>query len=189
MKIKLSWIITAVVLVSIASLLVPRLRYFFPSSAVSAWEPARVEQATPESTVNLMFQMTDQGGEADNPKDVMTDRLNNMHMLQGKGAMTPEEQKFAALFLNKERSAAIYGALRANLAKSAQITANNTTGETSVIAVTVDIFPDHSSDWVPTPCTVELKKRGDNWYIDDVKSPRVPEGIYQKFKQKMGYAQ
>jgi len=135
-----------------------------------------------------MFQITDQGGEADDPKEVMTDRLDTMHMLQGKEKMTPEEQKYAGLFLNNERSAAIYEALRGSLATSAHITANNTTGDSAVISATLKIFPDRAEDWVSTTCTVELKKRGPNWYVDDVKSPRVPDGVYQKFKQKMGYA-
>jgi hypothetical protein len=187
MKIKLGWIITAVALVSIASIVIPRLRYFFPSSGVSAWEPARPDQATPEATVNLMFQMTDQGGAEGDPKEVMTDRLDNMHMLQGKDKMTPEEQKFAGLFLNNERSAAIYTALRSNLVNSARITANNTTGDSAVISATVQIYPDHSEDWVSTTCTVELRKRGPNWYVDELKSPHVPDGVYQGFKQRMSY--
>jgi hypothetical protein len=187
MKIKLP-IITAIALVSIVSLLIPRLRYFFPSSGVSAWEAARPEQATPEATANLMFQMIDQGGEADNPKEVMTDRLDYMHMLQGKEKMTPEEQKFAGLFLNNERGAAIYAALRGSLANSARITANSTTGDSAVISATMEYYPDRTADWVSTTCTVELKKRGPNWYVDELKSPHEPDGVYQGFKQRMGYA-
>jgi hypothetical protein len=187
MKIKLSWIFTGLLLFTIAGYIIPRWKYWFPAQA-SASEPARPEQATPESTVNLMFQMTDQGGETDNPKTLMDDRLDYMHMLQGKAKMTPEEQRFADLFLDNQRSAAIYTALRANLAKSAHITANNTTGDSAVINATVDIFPEHGEDWVPTTCTVELKKRGPNWYIDDVKTPHLPDGVYHAFKQRLGSA-
>jgi hypothetical protein len=188
MKMKLlTWIPVALLLFTIAGYVVPRWKYWYPAQA-SSWEPARAEQATPESTVNLMFQMTDQGGEADDPKVVMTDRLDNMHMLQGKDKMTPEEQKFAGLFLNNERSVAIYEVLRRNLANSARITANNTTGDSATISATVKIFPDGSEDWASTTFTVELKKRGPNWYVDDLKSPHSPDGVYQNFKQKMGYA-
>jgi hypothetical protein len=185
MKIKLPLVTLAILLFTIGGYVVPRWKYWYPAQA-SSWEPARAEQATPESTVNLMFQMTDQGGEADSPKDVMTDRLDNMHMIQGKEARTPEEQRFVGLFLDNQRAAAIYSALRHNLANSASITANSATGDTAVIGATVKIYPDHSEDWTSTTCTVQLKKRGDNWYVDDVKTPRVPDGIYQAFKQRLG---
>ncbi|HKN77261.1 MAG TPA: hypothetical protein VJW94_18940 [Candidatus Acidoferrum sp.] len=187
MKIRISLISTAILLFAIGGYVIPRWKYWYPAQA-SSWEPARAEQATPESTVNLMFQITDQGGEADDPKAVMDDRLDTMHMIQGKEKMTPEEQRYAGLFLDNERSAAIYEALRGSLATSAHITANNMTGDSAVISATMKIYPDHTEDWVPTTCTVELKKRGPNWYVDDLKSPRVPDGVYQKFRQKMGDA-
>jgi hypothetical protein len=188
MKIKLWWIIVAVALVSIGSVLVPRLRYWFPSSETGASEPARAEQATPEAVVTSMFQMTDQGGqsESDNPRDVITDRLNDMHLVTGKD-MTPEEQKFANLFLNTERSAAIYNYLKGELTKSANITADNSTGDSAIVSVAVKVFLENGSDWVDSTCTVELKKRGPNWYVDELKSPRMPGGLYQRYKQRMGY--
>jgi hypothetical protein len=185
-KAKLSWITAAVLLVSIAGYIGPRLKYWFPSTH-GASEPPRAEQGTPEATVTSMFQMTDQGGESDNPKDVITDRLDYGHMLQGKD-LTPEEQKFVALFWDNQRSAAIYVALRSALTKSASITANNVTGDSAVVSVAVQMFPEHGSDWVPYTCTVELKKRGPNWYVDEVKSPRVLAGIYHGFKQRLGSA-
>jgi len=185
MKIKLTWITMALLLITIGGYVAPRWKYCFPSQA-SAWEPARPEQATPEATVNLMFQMIDQGGPADRLKEVMTDRLDYAHMLQGKDKMTPEEQKFSRLFLDNQRSAAIYAALRHNLVNSASITANNTTGDTAVIGASVKIYPDRSEDWTSSTCTIELKRRGDNWYVDDIKTPHVPDGIYHGFKQKLG---
>jgi len=48
--------------------------------------------------VTSVFQTTDQGGDSDNANEVMTDRLNTMHLIQGKEKMTPEEQKFDGLF-------------------------------------------------------------------------------------------
>jgi hypothetical protein len=186
MKMRLSWIIVAVALVSIGSVVVPRLRYWFPSSETRASEPARAEQATPEAVVTSMFQMTDQGGESDNPHDVITDRLNDAHLVTGKD-MTPEEQKFADLFLNHERSAAIYNYLRGELTKSASVTAANATGDSAVVSVAAKVFLENGSDWVDSTCTVDLKKRGPNWYVDELKSPRMPGGLYQRYKQRMGY--
>ena len=185
MKIKLWWIIAAISLVSIAGYVIPNLKYWFPSTHAAS-EPAREEQATPDATVNTMFQMTDQGGASDNPKEVLDDRLDYGHMLQGKDAMTPEEQKFASLFLDNQRSASIYAAMRSALAKSASITSTNTDGDSAVVSVALQTFPDKGSDWVNDTCTVELKKRGTNWYVDELKTPRLPDGIYHTFKQRLG---
>jgi len=161
MKIKLSWIIRAVVLVSLAAVIVPRLKYWMPSATPGASEPARAEQATPEATVNSVFQTTDQGGESENPKDVLIDRLDDTHLVTGKD-MTAEEQKFAALFWDHQRSAATYVYLRARLTRAASITANNIDGDSAVVSVAMKSFPNHGSDWVDSTCTVELKKRGPN---------------------------
>jgi hypothetical protein len=183
MKIKLWWIIVALTLVTVAGYVMPRLKYWFPSSGPSASEPARAEQATPDNTVNAVFQMVDQGEPDDNPKEALDDRLDDTHLLTGK-EMTPDEKKFAGLFLEQQRSAAIYHYLRANLAKSASITGDSATGDIVVVSVTLQTFPDHGSDWEPSTCTVELKKRGPNWYVDELKSPRMPNGVFATFRQR-----
>ena len=61
MKVKLSWITMAVLLVTIGGYVGPRLKYWFPSMP-GFTEAARAEQATPEATANAMFQAIDQGG-------------------------------------------------------------------------------------------------------------------------------
>jgi hypothetical protein len=186
MKIRLSWIIRAVVLVSLAAIIVPRLKYWMPSATPGASEPARAEQETPETTVNSVFQITDQGGgESENPKELLTDRLDDTHLVTGKD-MTAEEQNFAMLFWDNQRSAAIYVYLRARLTTAASITSSNTNADSAVVSVAMKVFPEHSSDWVDSTCTVELKKRGPNWYVDELKPTELPGGIYQKFKQKLG---
>jgi hypothetical protein len=187
MKIKLGWIISAVALLSIAGILLPRLKYSLPSLGPGVSEAARDEQATPEATVTSMFQMTDQGEDLSNFKEVVSDRLNYAHMLQGKDAMTPEEQKFAGLFWDNQRSAAIYAYLRHRLTTSASITANNTTGDSAVVNVKVKIFSEKDSEWwVDSTYTVELKKRGPNWYVDELKSSQWPDGVYHQFKKRLG---
>lgn len=185
MKIKLSWIISAVTLFIIAAYIVPRLKYWFPSSGPAASEPARDEQATPEATVTTMFQITDQGEESSNPKDVISDRLDYAHMFVGKD-MTPEELKFASLFWENQRSAAIYAYLRRGLTTAASITSDNTTGDSAVITAAVKIQPKDSADWVDSVYTVELKKRGPNWYVDELKSPKLPEGVCHTFRERFG---
>jgi len=177
MKIRLSWIILALVLVSIAPILVPRLRYWIPFSP-RASEPARAEQSTPEATVNAMFRTTDQGGESDNRHNVITDRLDYSDMLQGTD-MTGEEQEFAALFLDNRRSAIIYAILRHALTTSARITASDVKGHSAVVRVAARAI--QGSDWLDYTCTVELKKRGPNWYVDELRSPRIPGGFYHGF--------
>jgi len=185
MKVKLSWITLAVLLVTIGGYVGPRLRYRFPSTP-GFTEAARAEQATPEATANAMFQVIDQGEPSEeNPKEALDDRMDYGHMLSGKD-ITPEEQKFVALFWDNQRSASIYSVLRANLARSATITGTNVSGDSVVLSVDLQVMAEHGSEWVPYTCTVELKKRGPNWYIDEVKSPRLPAGIYHTFKQRLG---
>jgi hypothetical protein len=175
MKIRLSWIILALVLVLN---IVPRLRYWTASSR-GASESARAEQSTPEATVNALFQTTDQGGELDNPHNVMTDRLDYADMLRGTD-MTGEEEEFAALFLDNQRSAIIYAILRHALTTSARITASEVKGDSAVVRVAARAI--QGSDWVDYTCTVELKKRGPNWYVEELRSPRIPGGFYHGFQ-------
>jgi hypothetical protein len=185
MRVKLSWISLAVLLAVIAGYVGPKLKYWIPSTP-GFTESARAEQANPEATANAMFQAIDQGAPSEeNPKEALDDRMDYGHMLQSKD-LTPNEQKFVALFWDNQRSAAIYATLRGSLPKSATVTANNVAGDSAVVNVDLQVMPDHGSDWVPYTCTVELKKRGPNWYIDEVKSPRVPAGIYHAFKQRLG---
>jgi hypothetical protein len=135
-----------------------------------------------------MFQMADQYREGAPADELLADRLNNMHMLQEKEARTPEEQKFVDLFLDNQRAAAIYTYLRHSLATSAKITATQTTGDATVLSIALEVQPEHSSEWVPATCTVDLKKRGPNWYVDDLKTPRSPDGVYHAFKERLGSA-
>src|SRR5271167_1646966 len=107
MKIRLPLITLAILLFTVGGYVIPRWKYWYPAQA-SSWEPSRTEQAAPESTVNLMFQMTDQYHDGVPADELITDRLNNMHMLEGKKDRTPEEQKFVDLFLDNQRGAAIY---------------------------------------------------------------------------------
>jgi hypothetical protein len=185
MKVKPSWLIMLVALISVAGVIAPRLKYWFPSSGPAASEPAREEQATPEATVTAMFQATDQGSDLDNPNQLLTDRLDYAHLFTGK-EMTPEEQKFVSLFWENQRSAAIYAYLRRGLTTAASITSNNTTADSAVVTAAVRIQPKDSTDWVDATYTLELKKRGPNWYVDELKSTKLPAGVYQTFRQRMG---
>ncbi|HUJ32618.1 MAG TPA: hypothetical protein VLY23_15160 [Candidatus Acidoferrum sp.] len=184
MKIKLSWIVLGLTLIAVAGIVIPRIKYWMPSSP-SASEPARPEQSSPEATVNAVFQMTDQGDVGDNPKEALDDRLNDAHLLEGKN-MTPDEARFAGLFWDNQRSAAVYDYVRAQLTKSATITGSTPNGDSATVNVSVQIFPDNSQDWVASTCTIELKRRGPNWYVDELKSQRFPNGVYAAFKQRVG---
>src|SRR5260370_19721815 len=99
MKTKLPWLIPLLALLPIAAVIAPRLKYWLPSLGPSIVEAARPEQATPEAVVNSVFQTADQGGDSDNANEVMTDRLNTMHLIHRQQSMTPEDQKFDDLYL------------------------------------------------------------------------------------------
>jgi hypothetical protein len=181
MKIRLSWIVLALALVLVAPVIVPWLRSWIPSSSGAA-ESARAEQSTPEATVNAMFQTTDQGGEWDNPHDVIRDQLDYADMLQGTD-MTAEEQEFAALFWDNRRGAIIYAILRHALTTSARITAIDVNDDSAVVSVAARAI--QGSNWVDYSCLVELKKRGPNWYVYELRSPRMPGGFYHGFQLRM----
>ena len=181
MKIRLSWTVVALALVLVAPVIVPSLRSWIRSSSGAA-ESARAEQSTPAATVNAMFQTTDQGGERDNPHDVIPDRLDYAEMLQGTD-MTGEEQEFAALFWDHERSAIIYAILRHALATSARITSIDVNGDSAVVSVAARAV--QGPNWVDYTCMVELKKRGRNWYVYELRSPRIPGGFYHGFQLRM----
>jgi hypothetical protein len=185
MKIKLSWIILPLVLVSLAAYVVPHLKYWFPSAGPSASEASRPEQATPEAAVNAVFQTVDQGADTEDPKSFMDDRLDDAHLLEGKD-MTPDEQRFASLFWDNRRSAAIYHYLRANLTRSAEVTPNAPTGDMATISVAAQVVAEHGSDWIPANFTVQLKKRGPNWYVDELKTSNMPNGVFATFQQRVG---
>jgi len=182
MKIRLSWIILALVLLLIAPILVPRLRFWIPASS-GASEQARAEQSTPEATVKAVFQTTDQGGPYESPHNVTIDRLEYGDMLRGTD-MTGEEQEFAALFWDNRRSAIIYAILRHALTTSARITASDIKGDSAVVSVAARVI--QGSDWVDYTCTVELKKRGPNWYVYELRSPRIPGGFYHGYELRQG---
>ncbi len=55
-----------------------------------------------------------------------------------------------------------------------------------MISVAVKDYPKDGDDWVDTSYRVELKKRGPNWYVDELKTPKWPGGVYAAYKQKMG---
>jgi hypothetical protein len=181
MKVRLSWIVLALALLLIAPIIVPGLRFWIPSSSGASDQP-RSKQSTPAATVNAMFQTTDQGGELDNPRDVIRDQLDYAEILQGTD-MTSEEGEFAILFWDNQRSAIIYAILRHALTTSARITAIDVNGDSAVVSVAARAI--QGSNWVDYSCLVELKKRGPNWYVYELRSPRIPGGFYHGFQLRM----
>lgn len=181
MKIRLSWIIFALALLLIAPIIVPGLRFWIPSSSGASDQP-RPRQSTPAAAVNAMFQTTDQGGEFDNPRDVIRDQLDYAEILQGTD-MTSEEREFATLFWDNQRSAIIYAILRHALTTATRITAIDVNGDSAVVSVAARAI--QGPNWVDSTCIVELKKRGRNWYVYELRSPRIPDGFYHGFQLRM----
>jgi hypothetical protein len=66
------------------------------------------------------------------------------------------------------------------------MTANNPSGDAAVISVVVKIFPRNGWDWEDSTYAVELKKRGPDWYVDEMKTPHQPGGVYLAYKEKVG---
>src|SRR5271154_2156650 len=183
MKIKLSWIIIGFFVVSLGIEEIHRWRMVNPTSA-SSFEPARENQATPVETVNPMFQMMLPGPESDDPRDSLTDRFDDAHLVMG-NEMTPEEQKFAQLFVDRQRSATVYGYLVRDLGHAPRVTGHTEDGDSAIITGTERVSVPQSEEWTTAPFTLELKKKGANWYVDELKSPKMPEGVYAAFRKRL----
>src|SRR5579864_2645901 len=126
-KLKLWWIIVAITIVTLAAYFIPRWKFFHPS-VPSATDAARDYQSSPDGTVNTMFQMIHPGTGEPSPEELLNDRFDDAHFVENKD-MTPDEQKFAGLFWDRFRTAAIYDVITQSLAVSPSITDKNEIGD------------------------------------------------------------
>jgi hypothetical protein len=175
---RLSKIILGAVLVPAVALLVMRWRGSSPPSP-SASEPARSFQATPEDTVNTVFEMFSQQ---------FAKTFIGLTLISGKD-LQPDEQKFAQLFWDHERAGVIYNALYDREAELVSIGSENPKGESVHLPVSVKALP--SNDAVEkndTVYTFELRQKGPNWYVYELRGEKSPAGIYEKTKELMKQA-
>jgi len=180
MKIKLGWIVAGVCIVSIAWMVVPRLTFWISAATPSASDPARENQATPTATIESMFQMMSAvaGSELAN-----TGEFNQLHLLEGKD-MTPEEQAFSRIFWDTRRSGVLYGFMTGATTESPSVTDQQTNGDSAVVTVSASVTSSHSEETRSVIYTFDLKKRGPNWYVYELRMPKAPDGIFNYVKSK-----
>ena len=181
MKIKLGWIISAVCLVSIGWLVVPRLTFWISAKTPSSSEPARENQASPRTTVESMFQMMTPSSDPNSSAPPVGDRFNQFHLLSGKD-MTPDEQAFSQLFWDTRRSGILYAFMTEGETESPSVTDGQPNGDSATVKVSVIVSPPHSTDSTSMVFTFDLKKRGPNWYVYELKVPKAPEGVFNHVK-------
>jgi hypothetical protein len=180
MKVRLGWIISAVCLVSIAWMVVPRLTFWISAPTPSASEPARENQATPQATVETMFLMMNPTPEDPSAAPVV-DRFNQFHLLAGE-ELTPEEQTFSGLFWDTRRSGILYAFMTDAMPESPSVTNQETNGDSATVTVSLLVSPPHTTESTSTVFTFDLKKRGPNWYVYELRVPKAPDGVFSRVK-------
>jgi hypothetical protein len=182
MKIKLlSWIIAALSLASIAWMVVPRLTFWVSARTPSASGAARENQATPQATVESMFQMMYPAPDPNISMPPVVDRFNEFHLLSGKD-MTPDEQVFAQLFWDTRRSGTICYYITGNMTESPSVTDQQVNGDSATVTVSVSVSPSTSTESTSMIYTFDLKRRGPNWYVYELRVPKAPDGVYNHAK-------
>lgn len=175
MKIKLFWIIIPLCIISIAWVVIPRVKDWFPRPAPSASEPARSFQETPEATVNTMFEMFTQQ---------FQENYIGLALLDDGTTLQPDEQKFAQLYWDRQRAGVIYQGLFDRGAELQNISGQAQMGDFVNVAVSLRAFPSKDADEkTDVVYTLELRQRGPNWYIYELRGENSSVGVYEKFLQ------
>jgi hypothetical protein len=145
----------------------------FPTSAS---DPPREAQASPEATVRAMFATFDQ----------FKDEFNTVHLLSGKDS-SPEEQRFAELFWDRERSGPLYSALYDREPELQNISVQSSTDRSANVNAAVRaLAKGDDSEKTDRLYIFELKKRGSNWYIYELRSNQSPTGVFEAFRKANG---
>jgi hypothetical protein len=181
MKVKLPWIAAAVCLASIAWVVVPRLTFWISAPKPSVSEPARENQATPQATVETMFQMMNPTPESDTSAPPVVYRFNQFHLLEGKD-LTPEEQAFSKLFWDARRSGILYAFMTEAMPESPSVTSQEMNGDLARVKVSLQVSPPHTTESTSAVFTFDLRKRGPNWYVYELKVPKAPDGVFNHVK-------
>ena len=101
--------------------------------------------------------------------------------MTGKG-MTPKEQEFSRLFWDGKRSGILCFYITGNLTESPSVTDQQSNGDSPTVKVSVTVTPGHSTESVSMVYTFDLRKRGSNWYIYELRVPIAPDGVYNHAK-------
>jgi hypothetical protein len=182
MKIKLlAWIIAALCVASIAWMVIPRLTFWVSGRTPGASEAARENQATPRATVESMFKMMYPAPDPNLAMPPVVDRFNEFHLLSGKN-MTLGEMVFAQLFWDTRRSGTICYYITGNMTASPSVTDQETNGDSATVKVSVSVSPSANTESTSMIYTFDLKKRGPNWYVYELRVPKAPDGVYNQAK-------
>lgn len=187
-NLKLGWIIAIVVLVPlIYSSVSSRWKLLHPSTP-SRFDAARDDQATPESTVNTGFHMMFPGPDPYSMTSLSTQPFDDDHLLRGKD-MTLDEKQFVELFWDHVCSAAIYHDIRwEHLTDPPSITNHIENGDSALVNVSALASgpPEAGPDAIPQLFKFELKKRGPNWYIAEMRTGAERDGVCSGVKRRLG---
>lgn len=181
MKIKLGWIIAAICGVSTAWMIVPRLTFWISAPTPSAAEPARESQATPQATIETMFQVMNPTPESDTSAPPVVYRFNQFHLSEGKD-LTPEEQAFSKLFWDTRRSGILYAYMTEAMPESPSVSSQEISGDSATIKISLLVSPPHTTESTSAVFTFDLRKRGPNWYVYELKVPKAPDGVFNHVK-------
>jgi hypothetical protein len=62
------------------------------------------------------------------------------------------------------------------------VTDQETNGDSATVKVLVSVSPTTSTDTTSMIYTFDLKKRGANWYVYELRVPKDPDGVYNHAK-------
>jgi hypothetical protein len=111
------------------------------------------------------------------------DALNPGHLLADKD-LTPEEQRFAELFWDTQRCGILYGALYDREPVLQSLNGRDITTDSATVNAQVRALATaNDTEAGDRLYTFELRKRGQNWHIYELKSETLPMGVFRKFEE------
>jgi hypothetical protein len=116
------------------------------------------------------------------------DNLSAGDLLADKN-LTPEEQVFARLFWNPQRCGVLYLNLYDREPELQSLSTQDSSTDTATVNAQVKALASaddaEKSDRV---YTFDLRKRGPNWLIFELRSKALPTGVFRKFEELQGKA-
>jgi hypothetical protein len=135
-------------------------------------EAPRPYQATPEATVTKMFELLREQGES----------FSSLHFLTDKN-LSPGEQGFAELFWNTRRCGVLYTVLSERQTELQALSKQDDSSSSATVKAQVRVLPTGESEKSDRLIAFEVRKRGGNWYIYELRTEKFPSGVVEKFEQ------
>ncbi len=130
-------------------------------------------QAYPEATVKTMFGMFDQ----------FKDNFSTVHLLDGKDS-SADEQRFAELFWDNQRSGVFYSVLYDKEPELQSVSLQSSAGNSAIVnAAAKALATSNDSEKSDRLYLFELRKRGANWCIYELRSNQSPTGVFEAFQK------